>query len=349
MKKIIRILFPLLGTILATSSIFSSNFSGVEVLRKVYLMGTQGTLVTYSHSRQSGFEQLEAFLRILEETEQELSTWRTNSDLSRLNRQPLQTPFLANKSLCRLFSDLLFWQQETSSAFDPAIGSLLEVWGIREGGRWPSSEVLEAAREKAGMRYFKFNPSVCQIIREKEVILDAGAFGKGEALDRVLHYARQEGSTPWLIDLGGQVMVYGLPPEATSWKVDLAHPLKRDQPLLTLEMTSGSLSTSAGSERDLQVNGRRIGHILDPRTGYPAPFTGSVTVWHERALVADILSTALYVLGPEEGLPWAEARNLAACFFVTQDGEVSILPSEAFKRRFLPPPSLYQGGPALRY
>jgi thiamine biosynthesis lipoprotein len=184
------------------------------------------------------------------------------------------------------------------------------------------------------MHYFKFNPSLCQITREKEVTLDVGAFGKGDALDRVLDYARQQDSTPWLIDLGGQILVYGSPPEATSWKVDIAHPLQRDRSLLAVELTSGSLSTSAGSERDLQVDGQRIGHILDPRTGRPADFIGSVTVWHERALVADILSTALYVMGPEEGLTWAEARNIAVCFLVIQDGKVKILTSKVFNQHF---------------
>jgi len=334
MRKIIFLVPCLFLLLLAAGRSLPSNSPQVEVTRQVYLMGTWCTLATYAISRQSGLQQLEAFLRILEETEQELSTWREDSALSRLNRQPIQVPFVAGPSLCRLFGDILFWQRETGSTFDPAIGSLLEVWGIQKGGRWPQPQALEAARAQAGMRHFKFDPSLCQIVREREVALDAGAFGKGEALDRVFNYATQQGSAPWLIDLGGQVMVAGPPPGAASWKVDVAHPLHRDQPILTLEMTSGSLSTSAGSERDLQVDGRRIGHILDPRTGRPADFIGSVAVWHPRALVADILSTALYVMGPEEGLPWAEARDLAACFFRVREGKLEILASRAFKRLF---------------
>jgi thiamine biosynthesis lipoprotein len=335
MKK--SIIFLVLGLSLISpiiGSTFLVDLEWVEVSRQVYLMGTLCTLTTYSPHRQSGLQQLEVFLDILEKTEQELSTWRPDSTLSRLNRQPLQVPFVVDKSLCRLFTELVLWQQATGSTFDPAIGPLLEAWGVHKGGQWPRPEVLEAARERSGMGYFRFDPSLCQITREREVTLDAGAFGKGEALDRVLRYTLAHGSTPWLIDLGGQITVYGQPPGATSWKVDLAHPQQRNQPLLTLDMISGSLSTSAGSERDSYVNGRRIGHILDPRTGRPADFTGSVTVWHEQALVADILSTALYVMGPKEGLPWAEARNLAVCFFTIQNGKVEIQASQAFKQRF---------------
>jgi thiamine biosynthesis lipoprotein len=317
------------------ATVRSADLSWHEVIRQVYLMGTSGTLITYAQNRQNGIEQLEAFLEILEETERELSTWRNDSVLSRLNRHPVKVPFKVDKSLCRLFKDLLFWQWETGSAFDPAIGSLIEAWGIRQGGRWPQPEVLEAARALTGMRYFQFNPSLCEITREQEVRIEEGAFGKGEALDRVFNYTVKNKAAPWLINLGGQVMVYGHPPKAISWKVDIAHPRHRDQVLLTIDMTSGSLSISAGSEKDLQINGRRIGHILDPRTGYFTDFTGSVAVWHEQALVADILSTALYVMGPREGLVWAEARKLTACFFVIQeDRKVEILPSRDFKNRF---------------
>ena len=100
-------------------------------------------------------------------------------------------------------------------------------------------------------------------------------------------------------------------------------------------MTRGSLSTSAGSERDLVVNGERVGHVLDPRTGRPAAFDGSVSVWHERGMTADVLSTALYVMGPEEGLRWAEARDIAVCFLIPERGTLRVEMTRAF-RRILP-------------
>lgn len=302
-------------------------------------MGTRCSLTVYTKDQRSGLARLESFVRILESTEEELSTWKEESPLSRINQTPVDVPAAVSPSLCRLLRELHFWSQATQSAFDPAIGSLLEAWGLRQGGRIPSEKVLKAARARAGMRYIKFEPSECRVTREKEAILDSGAFGKGEALDRVFEDLKNPGA-PWLIDLGGQVMVSGHPPHATFWTVGLAHPRHREQSLLTVELTSGSLSTSGGSEHDLRVQGQRIGHILDPRTGCLAPFNGSVTVWHARALIADILSTALYVMGPGEGLAWAEERNLAACFFViakkTNEAaeKVEIRATSAFAHRF---------------
>jgi thiamine biosynthesis lipoprotein len=98
-------------------------------------------------------------------------------------------------------------------------------------------------------------------------------------------------------------------------------------------MASGSLSTSGGSERDRRVQGQRIGHIIDPRTGRPSTFDGSVVVWSERGLAADIISTALYVMGPDEGLRWAEPRRIAACFLVPRGNHVELRATRGWREK----------------
>lgn len=308
--------------------------SPVEVTRQVYLMGTVCTLITHSAERQGALQQLEAFVRVLEDSEEQLSTWRAGSLVSRLNQRPVGTPFSVGRSFCRLFGNLLFWQRVTDAAFDPAIGSLVEAWGLHEGGRRPSTEVLQSARARSGAHHLQYDASQCRITRTGEVTIDVGAFGKGEALDRVRDCSAANDSIAWLVDLGGQVIVHGFPPKKKSWQVELAHPILRDRPLLQVELPGGSLATSGGSERDLQASDGRLGHILDPRSGLPAQFQGSVTVWHASALVADILSTALFVMGPDKGIPWAEARDLPACFLLVRDGKVNLLLSKAWELYF---------------
>jgi thiamine biosynthesis lipoprotein len=162
------------------------------------------------------------------------------------------------------------------------------------------------------MELFGFEEEACRLTRLRDVTLDSGAFGKGEALDRIARSHEGSGPAPWLIDLGGQVMVHGLPPGRHGWEILVSHPERRERPALMLELTSGSVSTSSGSERDRTAGGRRIRHILDPRSGRPAPYGGSVTVWHQSALAADILSTALFVMGPDDGIAWAERNSIAA-------------------------------------
>ena len=125
---------------------------------------------------------------------------------------------------------------------------------------------------------------------------EAGAFGKGYALDRMLALTTGEA----FIDFGGQLVVRG------SHEVSIADPVHRDQPVVSLTLIDASLSTSGDSERP--------GHIVDPRTGQPVRSRGSVSVIAKDALTADILSTALYVMGADEGLRWAEANDVAAVF-----------------------------------
>ncbi len=310
----------------------AQDTGAVYVSRDAYLMGTRAHLSMYAPARDAGLATLGSALAVLEEAEAELSTWRESSDISALNRQPVGEPWTATARLCRMFSDVWDWHQMTSGAFDPAIGRLLAAWDIHGEGAVPTGEAHERARLLSGMALLDFDRGRCTLTRRADVAIDVGAFGKGEALDRA---AAVLGDDPWMIDLGGQISVGGrLPPEG-GWTVGIADPRRRDHPALHVRMATGSLSTSAGSERDLVVNGVRVGHIFDPRTGRPATFNGSVTVWHERGLAADALSTALYVMGPEAGLRWAAARGIAACYLIPERGTLRVETTRAF-RRLLP-------------
>ena len=300
----------------------------VVVSREVYLMGTRAQLSTHAATRNRGLATLASALGVLEEAEQELSTWRESSRISAINRQPVGEPWAADARLCRMFSDVWEWHRATDGAFDPSIGRLLAAWDIRGAGIVPSREAHERALALSGMALVAFDPARCTLTRRADVLMDEGAFGKGEALDRV---AAEVGDDPWMIDLGGQVSVGGRRPPEGGWAIAVADPRHRDRPALQVRIATGSLSTSAGSERDLVVSGTRVAHILDARTGHAATFKGSVTVWHERGLAADALSTALYVMGPEAGMQWAEGRGIAACYLIPDRGTLRVETTRAFK------------------
>ena len=316
----------------ACAALSADNTSLILVSRDVYLMGTRARLSAYAETRERGAAALESALEAIEATEEELSTWRQSSQISVLNRHPVGEAWTATPRLCRMLVDVWEWHRVTGGAFDPAIGRLLAAWDVHGDGALPTDDAGLTALASSGLALFGFDDDHCTLTRRGDVTIDVGAFGKGEALDRV---AEVLGGRPWMIDLGGQIAVGGRSPRDGAWPIGIAHPRQRDVPVLQVEMTNGSLSTSAGSERDLDVDGTRVGHVLDPRTGRPAQFSGSVSVWHERGLAADVLSTALYVMGPEEGIPWAESRNIAACYLIPMQGTLRIKMTRAF-RRLLP-------------
>lgn len=325
---------------LLASSAAAASPPPVRVERTVFLMGTMATFAAETADRETALAKLERMVRVIEETEITLSTWRDDSVLSALNRHPIGRPFALPADVCGLLGRAARWSAATGGAFDPAVGRLVDAWGLRGAGRRPSDHELQAARAASGLGRLALDPEGCAVTRRAAVTLDAGGFGKGAALDRV---RRAERGRPgaWLVDFGGQVAVSG-EGAGGPWPVAVAHPGRRGEPVFDLLLAFGSLATSGGSERDLVLeDGGRIGHVLDPRSGRPVSRPGSVSVWHESAFAADVLSTALYVMGPEEGTAWAAARGVAACFLAVGPGSggVTVRATPAFEARFPLPAS----------
>jgi FAD:protein FMN transferase len=305
------------------------------VQRDVDLMGTHALVAAYASDRASGLAAVESAIDALERTEARLSTWRPDSAVSLLNRADINVAWHADADMCRLFAELHDWYEQTSGTFDPTVGALAAVWEMQTGGGVPPDAELQLARSVTGMKLLPLDRRSCTLTRTSDVVIDARAFGKGEALDEV---GRALGGHAWIADLGGQVSVGGAPPDGKPWIVDVAHPLDRTRAVMQVQLRTGSLATSGGSEGDTFVGATRIGHVMDPRTGRPAAFNGSVVVWHERGLVADILSTALYVMGPEQGLQWAERRALAAAYVMPTNHGVATAATTRFadmKRGFV--------------
>lgn len=333
---------PVLVALLLCGAVLGGRgraFSAGHVSRQAYVMGTLATLTTAADSRTEGLASLETMLRTLEETEAELSTWRSETMLARVNAQPIGVPYLLDGQSCGLFQTVWHWQRETRGAFDPAVAPLVRAYNFRAAPRLPTRTELQRALRQSGVGGFTLDASTCRLTRITDAGLEEGAFGKGEALDRVR--ARVPRGS-WMVDLGGQVAVQGHPLDGNTWEVAIAGPRDRSRALFSIALTRGSIATSGGSERDAIVGGQRISHILDPRTGRPAAFDGSVAVWHERALVADILSTALFVMGPAEGGVWADARGIAACFLQPSPAApcgVSVTSTQAWRKEIREPAS----------
>ena len=300
------------------------------VERHGYLMGTRVALSVWAADRARGQARLERAYQALEETDADLSTWRDESPVSQFNRTEVGEDWRIPPRLCPLFGSLAEWHALTGGAFDPAIGALTRAWDIHGKGRVPHPQDLNLAHAASGFDRLHFVRHACSIMRRgADVTIDVGAFGKGEALDRAGGVLDGQ---PWMIDLGGQISVGGWLAGQPAWPMALSDPRDRSRPRLELSLPRGSLSTSGGSERDRIVDGVRVGHILDPRTGRPATFDGSATVWHDRALIADILSTALYVMGPKSGLRWADEHRIAVCFLqVNASGVIEVTMSSAFR------------------
>jgi thiamine biosynthesis lipoprotein len=258
--------------------------------RARYLMGTVCEVAVASE------EAAEAAFAEAARIEAMLSTWSGDSELARVNRGETEP----GNELRALLDSTLDWSRRTNGAFNPCVKPLVDVWKTRGEGALPDRAAIRRAVRVAAAGISGSGPPAAT-----PRCFEEGAFGKGYALDRMLaHIAAPEA----MIDFGGQIKVRG------TLRVRVADPERRDHAVLAFTLENASLSTSSGSEQTFTAGGRRFSHIIDPRSGEALPPRGSVSVIADDALSADILSTALYVMGEEDGLRWADANGVAALF-----------------------------------
>jgi thiamine biosynthesis lipoprotein len=235
-----------------------------------------------------------------------LSVHREESEASRLNR-------MAAGGYCGVSGEMLevllrsrsLWER-TGGGFDPATGALVRAWGFhRREGRLPGDAALQAARDSSGMHLVEIDPErrSVRFLREG-VALTFAAIGKGWAVDRAVDRLREGiGEGLSVLVKGGASSVRAVGSQGsttgrTGWRVGLVHPGRPTVRLGTFTLRDRSLATSGSQTQFFVDRGRRLGHLLDPRTGRPAEGVLSATVLAPEACDADALATAAYVRGP---------------------------------------------------
>ncbi len=297
---------PLLAAALLAARLdYEPVVSTVE--RRVESMGTTLDLVVRMKYREQALTASEAALTEIQRVEALLTTWKRGGELERIDAAPEGKPVAVSDELVRLLADVFAWTPRTEGAFDATVLPLVRAWGLRAGGRVPTEAELSQARAATGIDRFRIDAAARTVTRlTARAGIDEGAWGKGYGLDRAAKVLAKAGVRSALLDLGGQVYALGSDTSEKPWRVPVADPRDRQRTVVELGLVDRSASTSGDSERSRIVAGRRIGHILDPKTGEPAADFGSVTVIAPTGLVADVLSTAFFVLGPERGLALSE-------------------------------------------
>lgn len=270
-----------------------------RVERRLGSMGTGLAISVWGSDRSTCLKASETAVRALEQTEARLSTWIETSEFSALNHSPLGQWQDLSPATAADLQQALHLSSQTKGHFNPTLGRLIQAWDLRGDGQVPTeSERLEAIARIApeGIEVHGLRAR-----RTADVILEEGAFGKGAGLDKAMSALRQAGVKGASLNLGGQWAFVG----SGTWPIQLAHPTKRSEAVLTLNLSEGSLATSANSERHRIIDGQEVGHLLDPTTGMPLNASYSVSVFASSALLADALSTALFI-APAQAASFAE-------------------------------------------
>jgi FAD:protein FMN transferase len=245
----------------------------------------------------------------------QMSHWEPASDISRFNRAPPDSRHVLPPEFADVMRCALHWALASAGAIDPTVGPLVACWGFgpdaQEGGL-PSPEVLVEARARVGWERLAFDAVDGSLLQQGGLALDLSGIAKGFAVDHGVEALRTLGLADLLFEVGGELRGVGRRPGGQPWQVQADSELATARPVALADM---AIATSGDRWHRREQGGRRWSHTIDPRNGEPITHSlASVTVLHPRCMDADALATVLTVLGPDEGLAFAERHDIAALF-----------------------------------
>lgn len=249
-----------------------------------------------------------------------LTVFRDTSELSRVNCAAGRGPMVVGEELFAILSRCRDLCTRTEGAFDITSTPLSRCWGfLKREGRLPSNEAIQEARARVGMGGVSLDEDRRTVsFRRPGMELNLGGIGKGYALDRMASLMRARGVGHALLSAGGSSAV-ALGGRGEGWTIDIRSRQVDDDRLARLRLRDGALATSGAGEQFFEAGGRRYGHVIDPRTGWPASGVLSVSVVTAEAAVSDALSTAFLVGGLDLARRYCAAHPETLAF-VTPEG-----------------------------
>lgn len=253
-----------------------------------------------------------------------MSTYKADSELSRLNRQPANVPLAVSSDLATVLAEAQRVGRLTDGAYDVTVGPLVNLWGfgpVRPPGTVPAAEEIARARADVGGDLFSVNLSPPTVTKRRGTVsIDLSSIAAGYAADCVADALERLNVADYMVDVSGEVRAAGRNAEGVAWQIGIETPLSGVQAIQrVVALHERALATSGDYRNYFERDGKRYCHILDPRTGYPIDHQlASVTVIAPRSMTADALATGLMVLGPEKAYALAVREHLAVLLIVRE-------------------------------
>ena len=276
---------------------------------------------------------------ILDGVNQRMSTYLSDSELSRFNNADATTWIPVSSDTLTVIERSRQLHEVTGGAFDPTVGPLVDLWGFGPGGgqdQVPQTEKISAAAETVGLAKVQIRREEPALLKDVSgVRLDLSGVAKGFAVDLVAAHLSEQGIDNYLVEVGGELRASGTGPDGRPWRIGIEKPaLAANDMQHLVDLGREALATSGNYRIFFEQDGRRYSHIISPKTGRPVDHNlASVTVVAPTTLDADALSTAMLVLGRQEGMALAIEQDIAAYFVEGGNGTFEATASPAFSRR----------------
>jgi FAD:protein FMN transferase len=275
---------------------------------------------------------------VLANTDIEMSTYRTDSAISRFNAAESTDWIDVPLGLARVVAASKEISERSHGVFDITISPLIQAWGFGATGEprsLPNEDDIAQLRDRIGYDRLETRLEPPSLRKQHPLLaIDVNGVAPGYAVDMLAARFASLGLKSFMIDIGGEVLARGRNARGELWRIAVERPIDGDPlPFKVIELDNQSVTTSGEYRHYFERDGERYSHTLDPRTGHPIRSRGSVAIVGDSSLEIDAWATALNVLGPEEGLKVAEREGLAVMYVVVEAGEMEARMSRAFKER----------------
>ncbi|MDC9612842.1 FAD:protein FMN transferase [Xenorhabdus khoisanae] len=292
-------------------------------------MGTYYSVKYVADSSSPAPENLQKEIdRLLEEVNDQMSTYRPNSELSRFNQsREVNKPFPVSAATAKVVKEAIRINQLTDGALDVTVGPLVNLWGFGPEGRItkaPTDEELATRHAWTGINNLSVEGN--NLIKSiPELYVDLSSIAKGYGVDVVAEYLESQNIKDYMVDIGGEVRTSGNNGKGNPWRIAIEKPSDSGMAQSAQEIIEPgnmSVATSGDYRNYFEQNGVRYSHTINPKTGRPITHNlVSITVIAQTCMSADGFSTGLDVLGPEKGMEVAEKLNIPVFMIVkTKDG-----------------------------
>jgi thiamine biosynthesis lipoprotein len=259
-----------------------------------------------------------------------MSTHLADSEISRLNAKAgSMTSLAVSPDVLAVIERGIYWGNQTNSALDISIGPVSRLWRFDDDDpAIPDTQRLAEAARLVNFREIERVESNVQL-KQSGMALHLGAIAKGYAVDQAMGVLDKNGIQHALINAGGDLKVLGERKEGQPWKIGLQHPRHPEKMIASFNLSNKAVATSGDYQKYFIKDDTRYHHILDPANGRPARGVISCTIVAKTVMDADALATAVFVLGPENGMALVESLYEVEGMMVTESG--STLFSKNFK------------------
>ncbi|WP_066498054.1 FAD:protein FMN transferase [Abyssisolibacter fermentans] len=289
------------------------------------LMGTIVNIELYDDVDDKVFEEI--FDR-LKDIERKMSVNIEDSEVSKLNKASGNMSVRVSDETYYVVKEGKKYSEISKGNFDISILPLVKLWNIgTDQARIPTKEEIEQKKSLVNYKDIYMDDETKKIeLKNKNMALDLGGIAKGYGADEITKILKKHDIKGGIIDLGGNITVYGDKQDGSNWTVGIQNPFEeRNNYIGILTVKNQSIVTSGIYERYFEVEGKRYHHILSPFTGYPIENDlGSVTILSDESIKADSLSTSAFALGLEEGMKLLNSIENSEGIFITKDKKIYI-------------------------